>query len=230
LNLRSDILILLAQQDLRPSEIREKLLPEYERKHHYSKRSFDVLIIRELSKLGKFVKRKDKGHQLVLYTINKRGLEELERIKVKNLTDSIDAKWLESLRRLLIRVKNEGTDPRDFLQGNCIAFIGSVPCTFPKSVRGLQGHIARENNLRRRHRHELEPLLEKYMQIRQKYGKGSKESLDFFERIREEVGLTIEEYLEKLLQKVDKEKGIRKIMTFFGITEEMVEEMYGKRD
>ena len=229
MNLRSDILKLLAQQDLRPSEIREKLLPEYEKKHHYSKRSFDVLIIRELSKLGKFVKRKDKGHQLVLYAINKRGLEELGRIKVKNLTDLLDTKWLEPLRRLLIRVKHEGEDPEAFLNSNCITFIGKIPGAFPTSVEAMQSHLAFKRSLYERHQRDLERRREEYMETRQKYGKGSKESLDLFERIREEVGWTVGEYFEKLLNKAEKEKGIRKVMTVLGITEEMLEEMYRER-
>ena len=134
--------------------------------------------------------------------------------------------WSRRLDNLLVKMIHDGKDPKLFLQSNCIAFIGPIPCSFPKSVRGIQGHIAREKNLQRRHRGELEPLLEKYMQMRQKYGKGSNESLDFFERIGDEVGWTVEEYLEKLLKKAEKQKGFRKICTVLGINYETFEEMY----
>jgi len=212
---------------LRPSEIREKLLPEYEKKHGYSKRTFDVLVIRELSKLGKLVKRKDIGHQHVSYSINKRGVEELGRIKVKNLTDSIDAKWLESLRRLLIRVKNEGQDPEAFLNSNCITFMEGMVSTFHKSMDGMQSHLAIEENLRKRHLRDLEEIREKFREEYYKADLTHKQKIE--EKIEEEVGWTFGEYLKKLAKKADKQKGIRRIMTVLGITDEMLEEMYRER-
>lgn len=226
LSLKFDILNLLAEGEFRPSEIRERLHGKY--KKYDSDRSFDVIICRELSKLRDFINRKDKGHQLVYYSLNRRGVEELKRIKNHKLIDSTDPKWWTPFHNFLIRMKHEDT-PDEFFQFNCISFIGNIPCTFKRSVEGMQRHLAWEEDLQRRHWNELEPLKEKYFQIRQKYGRGSKESLDFFERIREEVGWTVGEYFEKLLEKAKKEKGIYKIMTILGITEEMLEEMYRQK-
>jgi hypothetical protein len=134
--------------------------------------------------------------------------------------------WSRRLDNLLVKMIHDGEDPKLFLHSNCIAFIGYIPLTFPKSVRGIQEYIMREKDLERRFSGEREPLLEKYMQIRQKHGKGSKESLDFLERIGDEVGSTVEEYLEKLLKKAEKQKGVRKICTVLGIDYETFEEMY----
>jgi len=219
MNLKLDILNLLAQQDLRPSKIREMLLPNYAKRRGYSKRSFDVIINRELSKLGKFVKRKDKGHQRVFYSINKRGLEEIERIKVKNLTDSLDSKWLYLLRRLLIRVTHEGEDPEAFLNNNCITFIGDIPCAFNMSVEAMQSQLALKRSLYQRHARDLERFREEFI----KADVINRERIDA--RIREEVGWTVGEYLRKLLKKTEKQKGVRKMMTVLGITDEMLEEI-----
>jgi len=227
LSLKFDILTLLAEREFRPSEIRERLLPKYEKKYD-SNRSFDVVICRELSKLRDLVNREDKGHQLVYYSLSKRGVKELERIRSHNLIDSIDAKWLGPLRNLLIKVKQEETYFEGFLNTNCITFIGDVPCTFDKSVEGMQSHIAFVRGLRERHERELERFREEFIQSRMK-GKNSYEHASVDARIRDEVGWTIGEYLKKLLKKAEKEKGVRKIMTVLGITEEMLEEMYRQR-
>ena len=109
MDLKFDILNLLAERKLRPSEIRESLFPKF-KKIYDSKRSLDVVIIRLLSeKLSKFVARDDRGHQRVYYSINELGVEELERIKLKGHLDNwIDELSLTEIRSWLSRFREHG--------------------------------------------------------------------------------------------------------------------------
>jgi hypothetical protein len=110
-----------------------------------------------------------------------------------------------------------------FLNFNCITFIGDVPCTFHKSVEGIQSQIAFENNLRQRHQSDLERFREEFIRAHMKKDKSECAAVEA--RIKDEVGWTVGEYLKKLLNKAEKEEGIHKIMTVLGITEEMLEEI-----
>jgi len=162
-----------------------------------------------------------------VYSITKLGLEAVKQIDVHDLVDSFDAKWLDPLRNLLIRVKHEETDLEGFFNTNCITFIGDVPCTFHKSVEGMQSHIAFEKSLHKRHLRDLHVCTEGF---REEFMKANAiERKRVSARIREEVGWTVGEYFKKLLKKAEKEKGVRGIMTLYGITDEMLEEMYKKQ-
>ncbi|MFB0545059.1 MAG: hypothetical protein ACETVN_05040, partial [Asgard group archaeon] len=108
MGLEFDILNLLGGGELRPSEIRENLLAKYEKKYD-SKRSFDVVISRELSKLRSLINRVDKGHQRVYYSLNEHGVKELERMKLKNhFNNWIDEMNLVEIRDWLSRFKEYG--------------------------------------------------------------------------------------------------------------------------
>jgi ribosomal protein L15 len=85
------------------------LFPIYQKKHNYSERSFDVLIVRELTRLSNFLRRKDKGHQRVYYSLNKRGFQEVGRVKLKNQFNNwIDEMNLKEIRAWLRRLKERG--------------------------------------------------------------------------------------------------------------------------
>lgn len=155
-----------------------------------------------------------------VYSITELGLEAVKQVGVHDLVDSLDTKWLEPLRKLLIRIKHE--EPDVFFDRFCFTFIGDVPCAFTKSVEAMQSHIAFEESLHERHLRDLERFREDFMKT-DKIGRARVET-----RIRDEVGWTIGEYLKKLLKKAEKEKGVRKIMTVLGITEEMLKEMNRK--
>lgn len=110
-----------------------------------------------------------------------------------------------------------------FFNSNCITFIGDVPCTFDKSVEGIRSQIAFENNLRQRHQSDLERFRERFIRAHMKKDKIECAAIE--EKVQNEVGWTLGEYLKKLLSKAEKEKGVHKIMTVLGITEEMLAEM-----
>lgn len=109
MDLKIDILNLLSERELRPSEIRERLFLKW-KKVYDSKRSLDVMIIRLLSgKLGRFVDRDDRGHQCVYYSINERGVEELERRKLRGQLDNwMDELSLAEIRSWLSRFREHG--------------------------------------------------------------------------------------------------------------------------
>jgi len=165
------------------------------------------------------------------YELSDEARDETEKRKkeheIHSLISSLDAKWLRPLRNLLIRVKHEETDLEGFLNTNCITFVGDVPCTFHKSVEGTQSHIAFEENLRKRHLSALERLKDEFI----KEGEFNRENWKKIDAcVTEEVGWSVGEYFRKLLRKAEKQKGfIRKFMTVYGITEEMLVEMYRKQ-
>jgi len=156
-----------------------------------------------------------------VYYVPKRWQKEVEKLikerELHSLIPSIDAKWLDPLRNILIRIKHE--DPEVFFDRYCFTFIGDVPVAFTKSVEAMQSHLAFEKNLFVRQARDLEPYKEEIIKA------DKNESERIWERAREEVGLTLGEYLMKLLKKAENEKGVRKIMTVLGITEEMLKEM-----
>lgn len=154
------------------------------------------------------------------YSITKLGLEKVKQNDVQDLVNSLDPKWLNPLRNLLIKVKHENPRLEDFLNSNCITYIGDVPCTFPKSLEGIQSQMGFEASLRKRHNRDLERFREEYIKA------DAAKSKRVDARIREEVGWTLGEYLKTLLKKAEEEKEfIRKFMIVFGITDEMLEEM-----
>ena len=214
---RAILLFAADQKKHKRSEFIEELV---EKKKEFAKNTvykyLDELVTDELMKMEPG-SREDSFRPV--YSITKLGLEAVKQIDVHDLVDSFDAKWLDPLRNLLIRVKHEETDLEGFLNTNCITFIGDVPCTFHKSLEGMQSHIAFEGGLYRRWQHELEPFREE----------SSKTGVILRERVSDEVGWTIGEYLKKLLKKAEKQKGVRQIMTVLGITEEMLVEMYKKQ-
>ena len=134
-------------------------------------------------------------------------------------------KWA-AIEGLLDNLKANGIDPEGFFKNNCIAFIGDVPGTLPKSVEGMQSHLAFVRSLHERHQRDLEPYREEYIRARMKNGEKGSAAVEL--RIKDEVGWTVEEYLKKLLKKAEGEKGILKIMTVLGITDEMLKEMYSQ--
>lgn len=155
------------------------------------------------------------------FSITDKGLEAVKRIESHLLVDSLDTRWLAPLRNLLIRIKHESGE-LDKINSYCFAFIGDVPCAFTKSVEAMKSHIAFEKNLHQRHQRDLEKFREEFVQSCMKGDKASQARVE--ERIKEEVGWTMGEYLRKLLKKAEKEKGVRKIMTVLGITEDMLED------
>lgn len=160
------------------------------------------------------------------FLISKLGLETVRQIEINKIVDSLDTKWLELLRRFLIRIKTEGKDPKAFLNNNCITFIGDIPCAFSTSVEAMQSHVAFRESLHQRHTRDLERFREEFIRARLKGDVANQKKIE--SRIVEEVGWTVEDYFSKLMKKVQKQKGMRKIMTFYGITEEMLAEFHEK--
>jgi hypothetical protein len=107
-----------------------------------------------------------------------------------------------------------------FLNSNCITFIGDVPCTFPKSAEGLQGHIALKNSLQQHHSAALAKYREEFMESR-----SLEERKRVDARIRDEVGWTIGEYFKKLLKKTEKGDIISMYKNIFGVSEEELREL-----
>lgn len=219
MDLKFDILNLLAKKDLRPSEIREILLPEYEKKRGYSKRSFDVIIYRELSRLDNFVNRKDKGHQRVFYAINKKGLEELQRIKVRNLTESFDVRGLNSLRNLINRILEEDKDPYRVFNEYCFAFIGDEPIAFSKGYAEFVINLDRR--IRTGYSREFDACMERCM--------GDKRTSQSIRAClpvcQEEIGGTVGEYWRKLKKKAEKLPFPQRMWITEGYSDEEIEKM-----
>jgi hypothetical protein len=186
----------------------------------------------QLEAAGKIAKKISDATKRPVYYVPKRLRREVQKLKnerqLVSLISSIDARWLDPLRNLLIKVKHEHTYLEGFLNTNCITFIGDIPCTFHKSIEGIQSHIAFVKGLHERHQRDLDTFREEYMNT---YVKGDAVShARVNARIREEVGWSVGEYLRKLLKKAEREEGVRKIMTVLGITEEMLDEMYKEKD
>lgn len=192
------------------------------------KRSKTVLLNYKtrLEAAGKIAKKIGDVTNRPVYYVPKRLHKEVEKLikerELHSLIPSLDAKWLDPLRNILIRMKHE--DPEVFFDRYCFTFIGDVPVAFTKSVEAMQSHTAFEKSLYKRHAHDLHKVQEKYMREYMNADKIGRASIEV--KIRDEVGWTIGEYLRKLLKKAEKEKGVRRIMTVLGITEEMLEEMY----
>lgn len=119
--------------------------------------------------------------------------QELLRRDFYDLTDSFDIKWLEMLRNLLDGMRKTDTDPKVFFKDNCLAFIGGLPYTFPKSMEGMKMWVID---------------FEKGLEIRAR-----------------KYGLTKEEYWIKKLKESVKMKGVPRILTSLGYTEEEIEEL-----
>jgi hypothetical protein len=153
-----------------------------------------------------------------VYSINQRGIEEVKRIRNRNLLDSLDAKWLDPLKNLLIRMKTE--DPNRMLEGYCYTFIGDVPCAFTKSPHAFQQHMELEQSLRERHLKDLERFHEDFVSAKDKESRAKVDA-----KIKEEVGRTVGEYIRKLSRKTEQEDGFHRMLAILGITDEMLEEM-----
>jgi len=155
-----------------------------------------------------------------LYYVTRKGNERVKKQRMKLWVDSLPEKWITPLRNLIIKLTYETPYLEGFLNNNCITFIGDVPCTFPKSLEGMQSHIAFETSLRQRHERDLEKFREEFMNTRDKI---SRDRVDA--KIKEEVGWSTGEYLKKLLKKAEKEDIVGRLMTLYGLTEEMLEKM-----
>ena len=79
------------------------------------------------------------------YRITEKGKKHFEKLMIDDdiydLTRSFDAKWLEILRRLLRNMRKHGTDPSEYFQRSCIAFVGGLPYTFSKSKEEFQVNV-----------------------------------------------------------------------------------------
>ena len=79
------------------------------------------------------------------YRITEKGKKHFEKLMIGDdiydLTRSFDAKWLEILRRLLRNMRKHGTDPSEYFQRSCIAFVGGLPYTFGKSKEEFQVNV-----------------------------------------------------------------------------------------
>lgn len=130
------------------------------------------------------------------YRITEKGRshfdKELLKRDIYDLTEFFDIKWLEMLRRMLANMRVHGTDPEVFFKDNCLTFVGGIPRTFEKSVKGMRAIIEWEKGL----------------EIR-----ATKE------------GMTKEDYWRKKLKEAKKLKGVRRILTSLGFTEEEIEEL-----
>lgn len=207
-------------------KIRDQLFPKYRKE--YSEGSFDVVLQRRLDRLAPILE-KEYVSRASFYSIRKKMKKKVEKMikekEFQSLIPSLDARWLVPLRNLLVKLNETQPYLEGFLNTNCITFVGDIPCTFHKSVEGIQSHIAFERSLQQRHERDLEKFREEFMNTRDKI---SMDRVDA--KIKEEVGWSTSEYLKKLLKKAEKEEGIRKIMTVLGITDEMLEKMgYNER-
>jgi len=188
------------------------------------KRSKQVLLNYKtsLEHSGKIKKKINAQTKRPVYYIPLKWHDKVEKLKqqrnIYDLAESLNAKWLNPLRNLLIKMKNENPDRE--IDTYCFSFIGEVPSAFPKSMEAMQSHLSFVQSLRERHSRDLEKYREEYMKAADKV---EREKVDT--RIRKEVGWTVGEYFKILLKKAEKEEGIRQIMIVFGITDEMLREM-----
>lgn len=219
-----DVLVVLFnshEMRMQRNKIRDQLFQKYGKE--YSEGSFDVVLQRRLDRLASILER-DYVSRASFYSIRKKMKKKVERrIKEKDfqsLIASLDARWLGPLRNLLVKLNETQPYLEGFLNTNCITFVGDIPCTFHKSVEGMQSHIAFETSLQQRHERDLGKFREEFMNARDKI---SRERVDA--KIKEEVGWSIGEYLKKLLKKAEKEDIVGKLMTLYGLTEEMLEKM-----
>lgn len=178
---------------------------------------------------GKLEKIISRTTRRPVYIIPEKFRDEMKRLvaqrKISSHLATLDIKYIDPIRNMVIRMKHEGME----LEATCFAFIGDVPTAFNKSVDGMRSHLALEKNLQERFDRALEKLWNEFEEANPGVPV-SNWARDLAARQREEVGLTLGEYVKKLLKRVEKEKGIRKIMTFFGITEEMMEEMTREKE
>lgn len=91
----TDIDILEAlQREQRFCELRDQLFERFKGSQQ-RKESFSVILSRKLKRLKEYIRKRDESHKMVFYVLNERGLEEIQRIRVKreisNSVDSLDS-------------------------------------------------------------------------------------------------------------------------------------------
>lgn len=160
-----------------------------------------------------------------LYCVTKKGREKVEKQRIKLGVDSLAEKWINPLRNLLIRMKKE--NPNVDLDRYCFTFMGDIPTIFHKSVENMESHIAFERSIWERHQRDLSTVQKKYdEEYYTAFKKGDKAGIARVEaKIEDEVGWRVGSYFRKLLKKAEKEDIAGRLMTLYGLTEEMLEEM-----
>jgi len=160
------------------------------------------------------------------YSLTKKGEHEALQVAMNQLGESAKVLFKQTydmMQNIVAESRHRNSSEEDaefrlqeFFNFNCLTFIGDVPCTFGKSVEGLQRQIELENSLRQRHSAALAKYHEEFMAAR---SLEERNKVDV--RLREEVGWTVGEYFKKLLKKTEKNEGILGILkTIYGISEE----------
>jgi hypothetical protein len=101
--------------------------------------------------------------------------------------------------------------------------MGDLPIAFTKSMDAFESHMALEKSLQMRHLRDLRKFHDEYQNALMK--KDKIEERRVYEKIKQEVGWTVNDYVKILLKKTEKEEPFRRMLVILGITDEMLEEM-----
>lgn len=158
------------------------------------------------------------------------GLTKTELNKITGISRPTIDLFLKIIPGLKENLKHQGK--RLYWKGNyekqlgeqmCHTWIGKIPIAFSKTIEGMRSHLMWEKNLRKRH---LRALQELRSNIEKAEGPLTHSNWKYFEaRVADEVGWRLEDYLEKLEEKMEKENDFgKKMMIYYGISEDKKKE------
>lgn len=138
-------------KELRWKDIRARMPKTTAKGRSYKWRSLSTILQRKLDKLfGSRILERRRQERKTFYDIPKNLWSQVRKSIRRLELFNVPTKMLHILHNLMNRMALEGKDPEEFIQKNCIAFIGSIPCTFPKSNEGMEQWLRFEKTIKRR--------------------------------------------------------------------------------
>lgn len=203
MDLEIEILKALESKDFRPSELETKLYPiakSAQKFHPPSEETFRTQLNRALKKLAQNeeIKRLDRGHQFVVYSIMGKGRCKLMTLDINSYFSEMDAGNLQIFRNIITKIRAEAKSPDQY----CFTFIGDVPVTFSKTLAAFQQHLDQEKRLQLRYEEEINKINDEFRMAHP----DEPHTLwwdEYIQRREKEIGLSLGEYFRKLLRKAE---------------------------
>jgi len=73
--------------------------------------------------------------------------ELIEKKRFYSLAESFSPEWFSLFRKFVYGVEKFRKTPEEFFKEHCIAFIANIPCSFQKSIEGMQSHLYYEKRI-----------------------------------------------------------------------------------
>lgn len=142
-----------------------------------------------------------------------------ERSSFNNLADSLEARWLDPLHRLIKEIKSKGKDPYAVFNDYCFAFVDDEPIAFGKGY--AEFIMALDRRIRTSYSRDFDACMERCMG-----DKRTSQSIGACLPVcQEEIGRTVGEYWRKLKKKAKKLPFPLNLWVAQGYSEEEIEEM-----